>query len=219
MLVSLSDMKTYLGETTTDYDDFLTQQITVISDSIEAYCMRKFNSTSYVQTFYKEDIIQRGYVIDELTCYQFPIISVASVVEKYDDGADTGVAVTDYRFHAGTAKIIKKKYTGTFFCRDLVEVTYTAGYAEVPAPITQAVYSLVQQNYNKKKNGIDINFGSDVQSVAIPGVINIQYDYTLQNNEKSSTMGMILGSWTNVLDIYRSERAVVGDIRLAYNVG
>lgn len=215
MLVTLAEMKTYLGEATTDYDAFLTQQITVVSEAIEAYCQRRFEQTDYTQTFYKEDVIANRAVIDEVTCYHFPITAVTSVLSK-DAVGDAGTAVEDYRYHSATGKIIKKRYTGTFFDRDILEVTYTAGYATIPAPVTQVVYGLVQERYNKKKNGIDLNFGSDVQAIAIPGVINIQYDFTLQNNERKNSFGMILGSYTNILDFYRSERAVIGDIRLAY---
>ena len=48
MLVTLADLKTYLGEATTTYDAFLTEQIGFFSDAIETYCGRKLLSASYV---------------------------------------------------------------------------------------------------------------------------------------------------------------------------
>ncbi len=222
MLVSLEDMKAYLGVSEETYDTFLTQQTTLISDTIEAYCRRKFLETDYVQIFYLEDLISRDKVLDELTLFQYPITAVTSVVEKYLD-TDAGDAVTDFRPHKPSGKLIKKRAYGPYctpffsYGKLIVEVAYTAGYETVPTPVQQVVYNLVQEAYNKKVNGIDLNFGSDVETISIPGVINIQYDFSLNNNERSSTFGMILGSNANILDFYRSERAVIGTLRLAYN--
>lgn len=213
-------MKIYLGidPSDTTYDVFLTSQITLVSQTIEAYCNRKFEATDYIQTFYREDQIVSDRVLDEVTCFQFPIITVASVISKEND-ADAGDPVTDYRIHKPTAKVIKNRYSGWLRtgCSNILEVTYRAGFEVIPAPVLEVVYSVVQERYNKKKSGIDLNFGSDVQSIAIPGVINIQYDFSLQNNQRDSAFGSILGSNANVLDYFRSERAVIGDIRLAYN--
>lgn len=57
MLDTLSNVKNRLGITTSDYDTFLTQQITLVSDVIEAYCRRKFLTDSYTQTFYSDESI------------------------------------------------------------------------------------------------------------------------------------------------------------------
>ncbi len=38
MLVSLADMKTYLGIGDASYDDFLTEQLVLFSSAIEGYC-------------------------------------------------------------------------------------------------------------------------------------------------------------------------------------
>lgn len=217
MLVTLADMKIYLGVSDTSYDTFLTNQIAIISETVEAYCRRKFTNTAFVETFYCEDLRERGKVLDEITCFNYPIISITSVVEKVDD-TDTGTAITDYRVHKPSAKLLKRgQYCGNFFTiGNILEVTYNAGYTTVPAPVAGVVYQLVQERYNKKINGIDLNFGPDIQAIAIPGVLNIQYDFSLQNNERTATFGTILGSTANVLDFYRSERAVIGAVRLAY---
>ena len=82
MLVSLADMKTYLGESTADYDTFLTQQISIISEAIEGYCGRKFNEATYVETYYLEDILSdnRDYPRD-LPVYHYPINSITDVTD------------------------------------------------------------------------------------------------------------------------------------------
>jgi hypothetical protein len=214
-------MKLYLGITDTTKDTFLNQQIALISDTIEAYCSRKFASTQYIQTFYREELEDLGLTVNEVVCYHFPLISVDNIITKQLD-TDVGEAVTDYRIHKPSAKIIKKRFLTSYtlplfyYGNNILEVTYTAGYATIPATVTQVVYDLVKERFNKMTNGIDLNFGSDVQSIAIPGVINIQYDFKLQNNKRDSAFGVILGNSANVLDFYRSERAVVGSLRLAY---
>lgn len=216
MLVTLDEMKTYLGIAliNTTYDAFLTQQIELISQTIEAYCRRNFASASYVQTFYKEEIIKNEIVLDTLHLWQFPLISVTSVKEIDNDNNET--LITDYRENKSLAWLIKSRYTHFFQNGDKIEVAYTSGFATIPAPIQNAVYSLVQERYNKKINGIDLNFGSDVQSISIPGTISVAYDYSLQDNERKTAFGSILGKYVNSLDYYRSERVITGRSELIY---
>lgn len=217
MLVSLSDMKIYLGIPLVDttYDVFLTQQIQTISEAIENYCGRKFESTTYTQLFYKDDYIKRDLPRDTLIMYHFPLISVNSVKSKQLE-SDVGEDITNYRTHKPTAKITNKDYFDMFCFSEIVEVNYTAGFATIPFVIQNAVYSLVQERYNKKINGVDLNFGSDVQSISIPGTISIAYDYSLNDNERKSAFGAILGKYINTLDFYRSERTLIGKIEDAY---
>jgi len=82
--------------------------------------------------------------------------------------------------------------------------------------VRSVVYSLVEERYNKKLNGVNLNFGSDIQSVSIAGTISVQFDYSLESNTRKIGMGTILGNYVNVLDKYRSERVISGSGRLAY---
>lgn len=204
MLSTLSEVKSRLGITTSDYDSFLTQQITLISDVIEAYCRRKFSATSWVQTFYKNELTDPHTI--EL--YHYPLITLDSVV--VDD-----VAVTDTLIlHKPTARI-RKEDGGWLYGNEIV-VSYDAGYAVIPSPILEVLDSLVQQRYNKKVAGVELNFGSDVQRISIPGAISIDFDYSLSNNERKSSYGTILGNYANVLDDWRSERSVIGSGKLEF---
>lgn len=214
MLISLSDLKTKLGISGSTYDTFLTDQIELVSQAIEAYCRRKFEETDYIQTYYREDVVYPRSV----DLYQFPVKTIASVVEK-ESSVDAGTTLdaTAYRINKSTGRLINE--CGYFFnSGKIVEVTYTAGYAtaDMPAPIINAVVGIVQERYNKKIKGIDLNFGSDVQRISIPGTISIDYDFSLTSNDRSTPFGQILGNYVNTLDFYRSDRAVVGDLRLAY---
>ncbi len=205
MLASLADVKTYLGISTDDDDTFLTQQITLVSDVIEAYCRRKILEADYSQTFYRGDYNPSKLV--EL--YYFPVSAVTSI--EVDEVA---LDPETYRLHKPTGRITSTE--GSFFIGEETIVLYTAGYAELPTPIMSVLSSIVGERYNKKKSGVDLNFGTDVQRISIPGAISIDFDYTLANNERKSTYGTILGNYVNILDDYRSERSVIGSGKLEY---
>lgn len=201
-LVSLNDMKTYLNVSGTDYDTFLQTQIDIVSEAIENYCRRKFAQATYTQTFYSNDYPLSSVM--ELLIY--PVISITSVIQ--DD-----VAITDYRLQKDIGRLISP--TGWFVGEETV-VIYSAGFATIPETIKSVVYSVVEERYNKKVSGVGLNFGSDVQRVSIPGTISIDFDYSLSNNERSTPFGLILGNHLNVLDFYRSDRAVLGQGTVTY---
>lgn len=204
MLVTLQEMKDYLGLTGVDYDTFLTEQIQTISEAIENYCGRKFTQASYTEIFYKDDM-ERGTAYYDFYSFHYPVISLTSIL---GDGEDI---TSNCRLYKDQGRI-KNPITG-FNLYEEVEVSYDAGYVDIPMPIKDVVYSLVEERYNKKTTGVGINFGNNVQRMSIPGTISIDFDYTLNSNERKSGFGMILGDFLNVLDFYRSERALIGKIK------
>lgn len=206
MLDSLANVKARLGITTSADDTFLTQQIQLVSDVIEAYCRRRFIEADYIQTFYKDSNAPSR----QLELFQFPVSEVESIEldsEPYED--------TYYRLHKPTGTIISTA-TPFFYATETV-VKYTAGYSVCPSPVLSVLDSIVGERYNKKTSGIDLNFGSDVQRVSVPGAISIDFDYSLSNNERTSAYGTILGNNANILDDWRSERAIIGSGKLSYN--
>lgn len=205
MLDTLANVKSRLGITTSTDDTFLTNQINLVSDTIEAYCRRNFLTGSYIQTYYRGDY-SPGIDLD---LFNYPVTAVASVVE---DGVTLDPA--SYRLHTPTGRLIRTN--GLFYYADATVVTHTAGLTTTPTPVLSVLDSVVQERYNKYTSGVDLNFGSDVQRISIPGAISIDFDYSLSNNERKSAFGVILGSNSNVLDNYRSERAVLGNGTLVY---
>jgi len=207
MLVSLADMKAYLGIPTLDttYDAFLNQQLQLVSDSVEGYCGRKFELANYTQTFYAADYCG---LKDNVLLYHYPVTAVNSVLLGTEP-------TTDYRVNLPTGLISSE--VNLLQC-DTLTVDYDAGYATIPSPIQYVVYSVVEQNYNKKKNGVALSFGSDVQSISIPGVISVQFDYSLDSNQRVNAYGVLLGSFVNMVDQYRSERVIIGSGTLNYVV-
>lgn len=197
MLVSLADMKTFLGISVNTYDAFLTEQLNLVSDTVEMYCRRKFASASYTQTWYSDDLEN----LKQIIAFHFPIVSTTSLKI---DGED--LDAEDYRIHKPSGII--KVLTEIGRSWDEIVLIYTAGYATIPTPIDAVIKQIVQERYNKKVSGVSLSFGSDVQRVSIPGTISIDFDYSLENNQRKSAFGIILGSTTNVLDAFRSERPI-----------
>lgn len=216
-LVSLPEMKTYLGIPALDttYDAFLTMQLEIVSAAVEEYCSRKFEETQYLQVFYREDFPEDS-AFKTLQLAQYPLVSVDFVQEYLDEDDVVGEVITDYRANYPTA-ILQKNLNARFFSYgNILHVQYTSGYNSIPVLIQSVVYSIVEERYNKKLNGIDLNFGSDIQRISIPGTIGIDFDYSLENNQRKTHLGSILGNHVNVLDAFRSELAVIGEVRLKY---
>jgi len=206
MLDTLSNVKSRLGITGTSHDTFLTQQIQLVSDVIENYCGRKFLTARYIQTFYREDHCPSK----KMELFHFPVQSIDDF--KVDDvDADD----TEYRLHkeTGTVSGVRGR---SFFWAEETAVKYTAGYDTCPTPVLAVLDDIINERYNKRVAGVALDFGDDVQRISIPGAISIDFDYSLSNNERKSAYGVILGSNVNVLDHWRSERAVLGKDKLEY---
>lgn len=202
MLATLSDVKAFLGIPGTDQDLFLTTQIEIVSDAIEAYCRRKFTLATYTQTFYADEVP----LGPRIELFAFPVTQVIS--------ATSGSGTVWDGVRGNSAGYISR--AGGFYSDSSLVVEYEAGFSTVPPLVKSVLYSLVQQRYNRSKSGVDLNFGNDVQRVSIPGAISIDFDYSLSNNDRSTSFGMILGSYLNVLDYYRSDRSVLGRGILEY---
>lgn len=204
-LDTLANVKSRLGITADDQDAFLQQQIDLISDVIEAYCRRKFITDEYIQTFYREENPYKQVV--EL--FHYPLQSVDSISQ---DGVPLDSST--YRFNKPLARVISKGMY--FFTAEETVFQYTAGYDTCPSPVLSVLDTLVSERYNKKISGVDLNFGSDVQRISIAGAMSLDFDYSLSNNERKSAYGTILGSQANILDDWRSERAVIGSGKMEY---
>ena len=206
MLDTVNNVKGRLGITTSDNDAFIENQIKTISDTIEAYLRRKILSADYIETFYRED----HRPSNSLRMFFYAVTEIESIEE---DGEL--VDEDEYRIHKPTGTVLKNN-RGIFNCGNDIVVKYTAGFETCPTPILRVLDSLVNQAYTKKVSGVGLDFGSDVQRLSIPGAMSIDFDYSLKNNEQSTAFGMILGDYLNVLDYYRSERAIVGSNTLEY---
>lgn len=207
MLDTLTNVKSRLGIEVATYDSFLTQQIQLISDVIESYCRRKFLTDTYRQTFYREEMQSSS---GKLELFHFPVQSITSIEQD-----EVILDASNYRIHKPTGIITGSGGFKFFTCKETV-VEFVAGYDSCPTPVLSVLDSIVGERYNKKSSGVDLNFGSDVQRISIPGAISIDFDYSLSNNDRKSSYGTILGNNSNILDDWRSERSVIGSGKLEY---
>jgi hypothetical protein len=217
LLFDLNTMKTYfeIDESDTTYDSFLVDQGEIITDAMQRYCSRSFLKKRYVQEFFKDEYTNKGFnagFVGELFLYQYPLISIESIQEI--DSEDTAVDITDYRSVLDTALI--RRRNGWFRSNEKLVVTYLAGYTRLPAVLRDVYFSLLSERYNKKVAGVALDFGKNVQRVSIPGTISIDYDYTLDTNNRNTAFGMIVGDQANVLDQFVSERRIMGTLREGY---
>lgn len=212
-LVTLAEVKAYLGISANTYDTFLTEQINFVSAVIEGYCGRVFNQATYTQDFYSQD-----YEFDqtELHLFHYPLVSITSIkpfnlvnnAKVYLD------PVTEYRINKPMAIVMSQ--SGLFSYCDGVEIIYSAGYATIPDILKNTCYGVIEGRYSKKVSGVNLNFGSDVQSISIPGTISIAFDYSLTSNERANAFGVVLGNYLNIVDKYRSHRAIVGEGKVTF---
>ncbi len=216
-LVTLDDTKNRLGISLADpqYDVYLTSEIALFSDTIEKYCNRLFNLSTYTETFYRQDF--NGD--DNYVLYHFPVDVVTTVTEKAPDCPDVA---RDSRVNNRTGMLsltvdgIRKSLFQNTGNSGYIEVDYDAGFADIPLDIQECVFSLIEGRFNKMQAGVALNFGNNVQRISIPGVMGIDFDYTLSSNDRKTKYGMILGDWQNVLDNYVSERTVTGETSIKY---
>lgn len=218
-LVSLADLKDYLGIDSgdTSQDTFLNSEIALFDSAVQNYCNRVFEVNTYTEEIYRDDFDpSKNYHL----LYHHPVVSVSSVTEKAPNQTDESLT---YRIERRTGKLVitnddgaKTRMWQNYYSGAYLEIVYDAGYLSVPAEIKECIFQLIEQRFNRKQSGIALNFGNNVQRISIPGVMGIDFDYTLNSNERSTKYGMILGDYLNVFDNYRSERTLIGDSSRVY---
>ena len=147
-LTTLSDVKDYLGITTSDEDDQLEVLITAVSDFI-----KNETNQQIVETEYKEKI--DGEYTESIVLSQKPIISVESLTIDNEEE-------TDYYIYKDIG-VVKRESIGFDIWPDRspkyrfpegkqnIVVEYTAGYEEIPLDIQKAVWDIIQSTRESKQ--------------------------------------------------------------------
>lgn len=188
--------------TVTTNDDWLEDQIKLYSQAVELYCKRIFTKQTYTQTFYYDQYRRNTR---DLFTYQYPVVSITSITDKTHNIV---IPETEYRLNKPLGKVYHKD-TAWFAGSDEIEIVYEAGYEELPEVVTNVIKRLINQDYNKRNLGENLQIGSDIQSLSVAGVMSLSFDTSLYATNRRNKMGELLGSLTNVLDAYRSSRNVI----------
>lgn len=102
------------------------------SDQVEAYCERKFELQTHIETIW-------GSGTNKIFVDQYPLASVEEVTYEDDFGGIYTVDTNYIRFHP--SGILEWKYPmtqGPFYRSRIYTVTYTAGFDPVPGPVKHA---------------------------------------------------------------------------------
>ena len=116
---------------------YLAELISAASTMVIKYCNRDFNSTVYTEEEYD------GEGTSVLLLNQFPIITLTSVITVLDDGTEDTCLGAQFRIDSDLGEIRPTPdcdCTYSWFLAGYrnIKVTYTAGYATVPADVQEA---------------------------------------------------------------------------------
>jgi hypothetical protein len=147
--VTVSELKGWLGETTSDNDEKLRSAALIASSLIERLCERDLSAATKVETLYGNG-----------SCWLFPrrtpITAVSSCVV---DGSSVPVTFEPER--------IKRTDSGIFEYQKAVTITFTAGYAKLPEDVVHAAKLTAQAIYNSP--AYDQNFQAENLSGVFSG--------------------------------------------------
>jgi uncharacterized phiE125 gp8 family phage protein len=148
-LVTLSDVKTYLGITDNTLDALLSALISAASQFAINSCGRDFT----LQTYTNEAYDGPGGSI--LLLNQMPIVSVASVIVDGVSIAPAGMLTSGFKFDKNAVYIVGCYGGGFTTGLQNVYITYNAGYSTIPMDLQYAVIELVAKKYrDKQKPGV-----------------------------------------------------------------
>lgn len=147
--VSVNDMKTWLGETTSDNDEKLRSAALIASSLIESFCERDLASAAKTETLY-------GNGSRWLLPRRTPITAVASCLVE---GVSVPVSFEPTR--------IKRTDNSIFEYQQAVTLTFTAGYTKLPDDVAHATKLTAQAIYNSP--AYDQNFQTENLSGVFSG--------------------------------------------------
>lgn len=156
-LCTLNEVKEYNDITDDTNDALLENLINRVSEEIENYCDRKFESQSYTDYF-------DGNNYNLLFITQYPVIT-ASGVEVWDDcdwvwGDDTLISGTNYTVIDNRYVLLKN--TSFVDGSKNVKINYVAGYDSIPTDLTQFTIEEVIRKFKARRNP------GDIKSKALP---------------------------------------------------
>lgn len=119
----------------------LASLITAAGDMIEKECRRTFAATTYTKQ--KCD----GNGLSYLYADNFPITALSAIYVLEDDDTETTMASTNFEYEANTGEIRFKRNSSAAYAVfpagwQNIEVSYTAGFATVPALVQEACAQL-----------------------------------------------------------------------------
>ena len=143
-LISLNDYKELEGVTNTQHDARTEVIIDSVSALVKTYCG---NSIIDFYTSNKVETLSVNYSTNQVQLTESPVNSIVSVEERSEvGGAYTTLVASEYELDKNTDtlyRISSGSYKNWENGVNSVKLTYTAGYATVPADLKLAIADLV----------------------------------------------------------------------------
>ena len=184
-LINLDDYKEYKGQKSTETDPRRQHIIDMVCELVENYCNRKFFdyavSPGTIEYFDAKQC--------EVTLKHFPVLSVDSV-RVSDNGGKTftdlsEAAADNSGYYVNlTDGIVSTQRGGVPFLTYMehpyhsLEITYKAGYTEVPEDLKIAMYDMVDY-YEDEKGVISKSLGSAVLENPFP-IAGVRFPANIQ---------------------------------------
>lgn len=186
-IITLAELKTYLGITGTTEDSKLTTIVAATNTFVETYCNRAFEEAEYTEELYD------GPGSSVLCLKNWPVSEVAEViVEDTEVEERTEIDGEGYYLDAEAGILHNNDLWNRG--RGIITVTYTAGYETIPDDLKFAVLELA--SYFRNMSG-----KSGIRSESLGS-----YSYSLMNDLSSMGGELTIPSVVikNILDRYKS---------------
>lgn len=166
-LISIAEYKVWAGISGTAQDALLTVLVDAVSMEVRRWCDRDLTTgfESAARTEYYD-----GTGEETIQLVEWPVTSVASVVIRYAGGTTETVDANTYRVDGGSGVLsridaVRTRYPVTTFGNvdtifgaepmfpsgfRNIGVTYTGGYATIPADLKMACYRLTDLAYSAR---------------------------------------------------------------------
>jgi hypothetical protein len=183
-LVTLQEYKSYAGISSTTQDASINSLIPKVSELVKSICRRTF--VDYV-TDEKVEIFRGGV---HLSLAEYPVINIESVEYSANYGADYILLTkfVDWVLEDEASNIVPTANLGVFPQGvNAYRVTYTAGFAEIPADLKLAVFDLI--SYYLKNDAA-------VHNSRLPTGNTVQIQYIMSTALPSNIQ--------RVLDLYKA---------------
>lgn len=145
-LVTVGDLKTFLGISTPQYDSLLEMLINQSTDFIESKCDRRFKETTHTNAEYN------GNGTKKLVLKQYPVISFTQLQENHNANNSDNWSTIDAEDYwvedsSGIITMTSPFSIGTQNYR----VTYSGGYATIPSDLQFACCLLAGEAFNQRR--------------------------------------------------------------------
>ena len=118
-IITVAELKAYVGVTTTDFDTIFEIFINSVSDEFNAYVGRKLGKATYTDVYFD------GPAGSDLLLPHFPVVSITSIEEDGDTLVEGDY--DDYLLYAD-AGIIRRVMGSWLRGNKTIKITYVAGY-------------------------------------------------------------------------------------------